>query len=103
MFNKLCLVNFVTLNCKGDFFMNEIMAIKINGRIANAPLVQVILTKYGCNIKTRVGFHETNDDKCSTDGIVILQLVGHKTDIQALHDELARLPGVTPKFIRFKE
>ena len=81
--------------------MNTIMAIKVNGRIAKAPLVQEILTKYGCNIKTRVGFHEVNEDQCSTDGILILQLFGQKTEIQALFDEIGRIDGVIPKIIEF--
>ena len=81
--------------------MNPIMAIKINGRIANAPHVQEILTKYGCNIKTRVGFHETNEDQCSTDGILILQLFGKEDDILSMFTELQKLDGVVPKMIEF--
>lgn len=81
--------------------MNTIMAIKINGRVAKAPLVQEILTKYGCNIKTRVGFHETNEDKCSMDGIVILQLFGSDEEIQNMLLEINKLDGVTGKFIEF--
>lgn len=81
--------------------MNPIMAIKINGRIANAPHVQEILTKYGCNIKTRVGFHETNEDQCSTDGILILQLFGKEDDILSMFTELQKLDGVLPKMIEF--
>ncbi|MEL7659149.1 MAG: hypothetical protein AAGU75_24930, partial [Bacillota bacterium] len=68
--------------------MNPIMAIKINGRTAKAPHVQEILTKYGCNIKTRVGFHETNEDQCSMDGILILQLFGKDEDVRSMYDEL---------------
>lgn len=81
--------------------MNPIMAIKINGRSANAPLVQEILTKYGCNIKTRIGFHDTDEDPCSANGILILQLFGQDTAIQAFFNELEKLDGVTPKFIEF--
>lgn len=81
--------------------MNPIMAIKINGRASNAPIVQEILTKYGCNIKTRIGFHETNEDQCSTDGILILQLSGQDKEIQAFFNEIEKLDGVTPKFIEF--
>jgi hypothetical protein len=81
--------------------MNPIIAIKINGRIANAPHVQEILTKYGCNIKTRVGFHETNEDQCSTDGILILQLFGKEEDILSMFAELQKLDGVLPKMIEF--
>jgi len=81
--------------------MNPIMAIKINGRTAKAHLVQEILTKYGCNIKTRVGFHETSEDQCSMDGILILQLFGNEDDIRSMFSELDLLDGVVPKMIEF--
>lgn len=81
--------------------MNPIMAIKINGRSAKAPMVQEILTKYGCNIKTRVGFHETGEDQCSTDGILILQLFGKEEEIRSMFAELKALDGVIPKMIEF--
>ncbi len=81
--------------------MNPIMAIKINGRTAKAPHVQEILTRYGCNIKTRVGFHETSEDQCSMDGILILQLFGKEEDISAMFTDLQKLDGVVPKMIEF--
>lgn len=81
--------------------MNPVMAIKINGRTAKAPHVQEILTKYGCNIKTRVGFHEASEDQCSMDGILILQLFGKDEEIQSMHNELRALDGVIPKMIEF--
>lgn len=81
--------------------MDSIMAIKVNGRDSKAPQLQEILTKYGCNIITRVGFHETNEDKCSIDGIIILQLKGKESEIKALFNDISSLDGVTPKFIEF--
>jgi len=81
--------------------MNTIAAIKVNGRDAKAPLVQEILSRYGCNIKTRVGFHEVNEDQCSMDGILILQLFGKETEIQEMFVELNNLDGVTAKTIEF--
>lgn len=81
--------------------MNPIMAIKVNGRAANAPVVQEILTKYGCNIKTRVGFHEANEDHCSMDGVLLLQLFGDPKEIEAMFSELDKLEGVIPKFVEF--
>jgi hypothetical protein len=77
------------------------MAIKINGRTAKAPKVQEILTKFGCSILTRVGFHETSTDGCSMDGFIILQLFGKESDFEDLFAELEGLEGVTPKFIEF--
>lgn len=81
--------------------MRPIMAIKINERPEHAPSVQEILTKYGCNIKTRVGFHEVSEDQCSMDGILMLQLYGAEDDIRAMHDELNDINGVKCKFIEF--
>jgi uncharacterized protein (DUF1330 family) len=86
---------------KGDKFMNPIMAIKVNGRDAKAAQLQEILTKYGCNIKTRIGFHETNEGQCSVDGIIILQLFGSDEDIKALFNDVKSVNGVIPKFIEF--
>lgn len=79
--------------------MGQMMAIKVNGRTANAVRVQEIFTKYGCNIKTRVGFHEVNEDKCSMDGILILQLFGEETEIKAMLGEMEKIEGVTAKII----
>ena len=81
--------------------MNKIMAIKVDGRNANAVHVQELLTKYGCSIKTRVGFHEASADLCATDGIIILQLFGPDSETVAMYNALDKLDGVTPKMIEF--
>jgi hypothetical protein len=81
--------------------LSSLMAIKIDGRIAEAPHVQEILTKYGCYIKTRIGFHETNEDHCSMDGVLILQLFGDEKNANDMMDELSKLEGVSPKIIEF--
>ncbi len=81
--------------------MNKIMAIKVDGRNANAVHVQELLTKYGCSIKTRVGFHEASADLCATDGIIILQLFGPESETVAMYNALDKLDGVTPKMIEF--
>ncbi len=82
--------------------MKNIMAVNINGRTASAPKVQEVLTKYGCSIRTRVGFHEVNEDQCSMDGLIILQLFGNDGEINEMFDELKVLEGVTPKIIDFE-
>lgn len=81
--------------------MSNLIAVKVNGRIANAVKVQEILTKYGCHIKTRIGFHEVSEDECSMDGILVVQLMGDEKGIKELFDSLDALEGVTPKFIEF--
>lgn len=81
--------------------MHSILAIKIHGRTSRSQHLQEILTKYGCYIRTRVGFHETDNNHCSTDGFIILQLFGEEKEIKALFDEIYALEGITPKFIEF--
>jgi hypothetical protein len=78
-----------------------IMAIKLSSRSAKASLVQEILTKHGCIIATRVGFHEISEEKCSTDGFIVLQLNGKEDEIRALFGELQAVEGVTPMMIEF--
>jgi metal-responsive CopG/Arc/MetJ family transcriptional regulator len=81
--------------------MYSMMAIRIESRNTKAPKVQEILTEYGCIITTRVGFHETGDEACSTDGYIILQLRGEEKEIRDLYQKLEELEGVTPKMIDF--
>ena len=78
---------------------NSLMAVKIVHRNNHAIKAQEILTKYGCNITTRVGFHETSADHCSNDGYIIMQLCGHESERKSMHEELNALEGVTAKFI----
>lgn len=81
--------------------MYSMMAVKIGARNSKAPKVQEILTEHGCIITTRVGFHETGDEACSTDGFIILQMRGEEKEIRALYLALDGLDGVTPKMIEF--
>jgi metal-responsive CopG/Arc/MetJ family transcriptional regulator len=78
--------------------MNEynIMAVLINHRSKKAPTVQEVFTKHGCSIRMRLGLHEAGD-VCSEEGMVLLQLVGEKSDIKALEDELNGIEGVKAK------
>lgn len=76
----------------------NIMAVLINHRTQKAVNVQEVLTKHGCAIKVRLGLHEAGN-VCSDEGLVILQLVGEKEEIDALEKELNSLDGVTAKTI----
>lgn len=81
--------------------VNSLVAIKIGARTEHAPQVQEVLTKYGCSIRTRVGFHDTDENHCSSDGILILQMAGKEAEIQKMLDELNDLHEVSAKFIEF--
>jgi len=75
------------------------MIVKIEARSHQAPKVQECLTRYGCNIKTRLGFHETSPEYCAEDGLVILELTGKKEENEQLKKELESLEGVTVQYL----
>ena len=47
-----------------------IIGIRVHHRVANAVGLQELLTKFGCNIKLRVGLHETSEKFCADDGVI---------------------------------
>ncbi|MGB4657997.1 MAG: hypothetical protein WBI07_02310 [Mobilitalea sp.] len=80
---------------------NSLMAVRIAARSTRAGQVQEVLTKYGCNIKTRIGFHETSESSCATDGIIIMQLFGKDEEIKEMQEALNGISDVQAKFIEF--
>jgi hypothetical protein len=77
------------------------MAIRVDQRTEHAMAVQQLLTDFGCNIKTRVGFHEARKDFCGEDGIIVLHLCADDEGAAAetLKTELNGLPGVKATYI----
>lgn len=57
-----------------------IMGIKLIERVKTAKDFQELLTKYGCDINTRLGLHSASSDSCSPDGIIILEFVNDVDD-----------------------
>ena len=76
-----------------------IIGIRVNHRVANAVGLQEFLTKYGCNIKLRVGLHETNEKFCADDGVIMLQLCGEKDALEAMVAGLNAMEGITAKML----
>lgn len=75
---------------------HNIMAVLVNRRSKEAPKMQEVLTKHGCDIKMRLGLHET-DDKCSEEGLILLHMGGSMKDTRSLEDDLNSLDGITAK------
>ncbi len=69
-------------NTKGGYIMTTILGIKLSERDKDAMLFQEIITKHGCNIKTRIGLHQSNQDYCSNNGIILLELIGENQDLK---------------------
>ncbi|MDQ2087141.1 hypothetical protein RBH29_11960 [Herbivorax sp. ANBcel31] len=74
----------------------NVMAVVINHRSNKAPKVQEVFTKHGCNIKMRVGLHET-ENVCSEEGLVLLQVTGNEEEIKSLENQLNDIEGVRAK------
>ncbi|MDP4119298.1 MAG: hypothetical protein Q8873_08975 [Bacillota bacterium] len=76
-----------------------VIGIRMDNRVGNAVKFQEVLTENGCSIKARLGLHETSENACSNDGLIILQPCGEKEEINSLVEDLNKLDGVTAKLI----
>lgn len=76
-----------------------IIALRIDHRTSNAVKVQEILTKHGCNIRTRIGLHEADAETCADDGLIILQACGDIAVIQQMLADFDALDGVRAKML----
>ncbi len=72
----------------------RVLGCYVENRIAEAGEVQGVLTKYGCNIKTRLGLHAVTDESCAVDGLIVLELCGAASECDALESALASCKGV---------
>jgi hypothetical protein len=73
---------------------HRIVGIHVTDRAVHAGRVQEILSKYGRNIRTRMGLHDVHDDVASPDALILIEAIGSHEEIDALSDELRRLPGI---------
>jgi hypothetical protein len=76
-----------------------IIGIRMDNRTSNALNFQKTLTENGCKIKARLGLHETSEDLCANDGIIVLQPCGEKEEVERLLKDLNALEGITAKLI----
>ena len=76
-----------------------IIGLRVNHRTGNALKLQQALTQFGCNIKLRVGLHETGEDYCSDDGVIMLQVSGALSTAQRMMDAFNELEGVSAKMM----
>ena len=79
-----------------------ILGVHITGRQVNAAKVQELLTEYGCNIKTRLGLHNIDNDTCSTNGMLLLHMSGDTAKSLELLDKLSTLSGVKAQKMVFE-
>ena len=81
--------------------LHIIVAIHVTNRIENAGELQKVLSEYGCYIKTRIGLHEANENYCSTNGVIILELLGNLEKANELLTDVAKIDGLEAQKIVF--
>lgn len=64
-----------------------IIGVKLENRMECAIEFQKIITKFGCEIKTRLGLHPSNGNMCLNYGIILLEVSGNA---EILKYELAK-------------
>ncbi len=77
----------------------NILLVLVNKRKQEAPLVQKVLTGWGCLIKTRLGIHDGVLKDCTNAGLIILELVGDKKKHLELSRKLSLIDGVSTKLV----
>ncbi len=73
---------------------HRIVGVHLTDRSENAAQVQAVLSHHGQLIRTRLGLHEVSEAGASPHGLILLETVGSDGELDALSDELRRLPGV---------
>ncbi len=68
--------------------MTTILGIRLAKRNETATKFQEILSKYGCNIKTRIGLHDVSDGVCASDGVILLEVIGAQEIISGMVKEI---------------
>jgi hypothetical protein len=60
----------------------------------SASRFQSVITKYGCNIRTRIGLHDTDNVYAGETGLILLELTGNAEECSRLEIELKELDGI---------
>jgi len=81
----------------------RILGLHVTNRVSDAVIIQDILTKFGCSIKTRLGLHEVDEKKCSSCGIILLELTGEEVECDKLESELRKVKGLDIQKMTFVE
>ncbi len=79
----------------------RILGLLITDRIKEAGRTQMLLSKYSRLIRSRLGFHELNDNVCSRSGIIVLHLTGLPAEWKEFEDELSQIGGLEVQNMSF--
>ena len=79
---------------------HTVFGVHISGRVENVPAVQAVLTKYGCNIRTRLGLHDADSTSCSPSGLLLIDAFGE--EVEDFYQELRVQKGVDVQRMDFE-
>jgi response regulator RpfG family c-di-GMP phosphodiesterase len=79
-----------------------VIGIHISDRVHHVPGVQNLLTEYGCSIKTRIGLHAVNENYCSPNGLILLEMAGPEKPTFELVEKLKAIDGVDAQTMVFE-
>lgn len=79
----------------------RIIGLLIRDRIKEAGRLQSTLTKHAHIIRSRLGFHELNENTCSRTGVIILTLIGDGKDWVNFESEINKIEGVEMQQMSF--
>lgn len=79
-----------------------IVGVHVDDRVNHVPMVQDIFTRFGCFIKTRIGLHDTDDNVCSPNGLIIVELLGDEGKFEEFTSALEAVEGVDVKHMVFE-
>ena len=75
-----------------------VMGIKLSQRIETAKALQDILSRHGCIINTRLGFHEASATSCSNEGYILLTFTESSDDeVEEMQNEIEALGDISVK------
>jgi len=80
-----------------------VLGINISDRVSRVALVQNVLAKFGCSIRTRLGLHNPEPGACSGCGLILLELYGDTSEFFKLENELLKIEGIEVKKMVFKQ
>ncbi len=80
---------------------HTIFGIHVSRRVENVPAMQAIFTKYGCNIRTRLGIHDADNTSCSPSGLVLVDAFG--AEKEDFYRELQSVKGLDVQRMDFEE
>ena len=80
-----------------------ILGVYISDRVKEAELIQPVLTKFGCTIRTRLGLHDVGEEFSSPTGMMLLELTGDPAEYSKLENELLQIEGLDVKKMVFHD